>query len=89
MSTSEDTDSCLPRLPEITGDIVIETFAHKSLSLSRCNGTPLDNGRLAELGRTVLQLATTNYFYNKEQDVTSGSDINVWLSWLFHLQSYT
>lgn len=66
----------IPQLPEITGDIVLETFAHKSLKLLRNDGEPFDNGRLSELGKCVLQLAAANYLYNKP-DALKLSNIDV------------
>ena len=66
----------IPLLPEITGDIVLETFAHKSLSLLRNDGETFDNGRLSELGKCLLRLAAANYIYNKP-DILTLSNIDV------------
>ncbi|KAH8119927.1 hypothetical protein DFH11DRAFT_1721826 [Phellopilus nigrolimitatus] len=63
-----------PELPKINGEIILETFSHKSLAFPYNPDESFDNERLSELGATVLQLAITNYLYCK-RPVISASDI--------------
>ena len=78
MSATDSEANILPPLPEITGDIVLETFSHTSLNLLRKDGTALNNGRLSEIGRIVLDLAATSYLIGKRPLVPS-EDIAVGL----------
>lgn len=62
----------LPGLPEITGDIIMETFTHRSLRFDSVNPDSeedclhQDNQRLIELGDKALQLSVTNFLFHKK-----------------------
>lgn len=72
----EPQTSDFPALPRITGDLMLETFSHKSLNLSYDPEMSTDNERLIELGRTVLEFAVTRYLYDK-LPIVPGKDIPV------------
>ncbi len=56
----------LPPLPKISGDLMLQTFTHKSLHFEGAFISEVEtNERLAELGNTVLQLVVTNFLYKK------------------------
>ncbi|KAI5124172.1 hypothetical protein M0805_000979 [Coniferiporia weirii] len=66
--------SGFPELPKINGDVILEAFSHKSLSFAYNPDRSFDNERLAELGKTVLQLAVTNIIYRR-RPVIKAADI--------------
>ncbi|KIK70671.1 hypothetical protein GYMLUDRAFT_32709 [Collybiopsis luxurians FD-317 M1] len=59
----------LPTLPKIDGDVdlTLAVFTHPSLSGVNpgTNPSQYDSDRLAEMGKQVLELATTTYLYSK------------------------
>ncbi|KAL5519229.1 hypothetical protein ACEPAH_912 [Sanghuangporus vaninii] len=63
-----------PPLPLIIGDLILETFSHKSLNLGYDPDISTDNQRLAELGRTMLEFAVTRYLYSK-RPIVAGAEI--------------
>ncbi|OCB87872.1 hypothetical protein A7U60_g5007 [Sanghuangporus baumii] len=68
-----------PPLPLIIGDLILETFSHKSLNLGYDPDISTDNQRLAELGRTMLEFAVTRYLYSK-RPIVAGAEIPFILS---------
>lgn len=78
MSTNNAGACSFPQLPEITGEAILETFSHVSLNLLRSDGTALNNERLSEVGRLVLDLAATTNLIGK-QPVVNFEDIAVGL----------
>ncbi|KAF9074851.1 ribonuclease III domain-containing protein [Rhodocollybia butyracea] len=69
----------LPPLPSIDGDVelTLSVYTHQSVqNLYNNINSPkeYDSDRLAELGEHVLDLATTNYLYNK-RPIMNANDI--------------
>ncbi|EIW86880.1 hypothetical protein CONPUDRAFT_86818 [Coniophora puteana RWD-64-598 SS2] len=58
----DDSTSEVPDLPRLSGDVLLETFTHKSLRVA-CNARYRDNERLTMLGRDVLDMITTQLLY--------------------------
>jgi len=56
------TDTPLPNLPKLSGDIAAEVYIHRSLG----GGGRRDNRRLAKLGRSTVDLLVSNYVYHKD-----------------------
>jgi len=56
-----------PVLPKISGDLILETYTHKSLRImgSSISDQFPDNERLSKVGEMAIQLAVTNYLYHK------------------------
>ncbi|KAF8641033.1 hypothetical protein AX17_000678 [Amanita inopinata Kibby_2008] len=69
---TNSTSRRLPPLPRITGEIILQVFTHRSLE--RSHGGTLDdnsdNGRLAVLGKTVLDAVTTHILCNRRPPLT-------------------
>ena len=76
MSTAVRTN--FPELPVINGDLILETFSHKSLTMGYDPEKSFDNERLAILGESVMQTIVTNYLYNK-RPIISAEDMSVCL----------
>lgn len=76
---SEEALTSLPPLPQITGDIILETFTHRSLRFEGAYNADQfsDNERLAELGDKVLQLVATNTVYHRRNPYAKASEIAV------------
>ena len=87
---SEDTLVNLPPIPPIYGDVILETFTHKSLRFggSYDNSQLNDNERLSELGRSVLNLVAINSVYHRQNPTFKASDFAVRIRLLSFL-SYT
>lgn len=69
----------VPPLPKISGDIILETFTHKSLRLEGSiysDEHSGDNERLSELGEKVVQLAVTEILFRK-RPILGISEISV------------
>jgi len=66
-STDASSSTCIPRLPELSGEIILEVFTHKSLRRPKSThgADYCDNERLSELGRNALQTAVTNIVFSR------------------------
>ncbi|EJD03690.1 uncharacterized protein FOMMEDRAFT_19079 [Fomitiporia mediterranea MF3/22] len=68
------TTTGFPALPQITGDLILEAFSHESLNLDYHPENSTDNGRLIELGGTMLEFVATRFLYAKKP-IVRASDI--------------
>ena len=75
-----------PPLPQLTGDIILEVFTHKSIQYDGPNSEYGDNTRLAELGSQALQMVVTRTLFDLKEPMLSVSEIAV--SYPFYIFEY-
>jgi len=68
-----------PPLPPITGDIILETFTHRTLRFEGAVNADQfsDNQRLAELGDQLLKLVATNSVYHRRSPAVKAVDMSL------------
>jgi dsRNA-specific ribonuclease len=69
--------SSVPPLPQLTGDIILEVFTHKSIQFDGPNSEFGDNTRLAELGGQALQMVVTRTLFDLKEPMLNVSEIAV------------
>lgn len=67
----------IPSLPELTGDIILEVFTHKSIQFDGPNSEYGDNTRLAELGAQALAMVVTRTLFDMKDPMLNVSEIAV------------
>ena len=79
--------SRIPLLPRINGDVALQVFTH--ISLRRPGASPAnydDNGRLADLGRNLFELALTDILF-RQRPMLQATEISVSYCYNFISQS--